>query len=349
MAEYTALFDDLDLETANLILKLQLEEIEDLRTNSKDKHRAGALSDAHEALSLFEENLKNIRSALSDRQMTQSIADAVQADAEAIADVIREEEVACEDHTLAHRLNGSNVTSEVHLHSSDLSGKTLARLAGRYVSERVGCELFEDTKISPRQQEDDFQAESSMRGSGRKQAPHKTRNLRCIICDEYKKFFDVIEVPCSHAYCKPCLQKLVELASKDESLFPPRCCRQPFEMDVVDIFLTKDLRDQFEHAKAEFAIKSSTPSSRFRKSPPLSLDHFIQRQRVLSLYRDILRSLYRHMSPPQRGESIAYAKGEFTRNKDVQELDKIRYLISMGKAEWDGVRRGVEEMGPARG
>ncbi|KIW80072.1 hypothetical protein Z517_06687 [Fonsecaea pedrosoi CBS 271.37] len=94
---------------------------------------------------------------------------------------------------------------------------------------------------------------------------------------------------------------------------------------------------------------SSTPSSRLRKSPPLSLDHFIQRQRVLSLYRDILRSLYRHMSHPQRGESIAYAKGEFTRNKDVREIERIRYLISTGKAEWDGVRRGVEEMGPARG
>ncbi|KIW98692.1 uncharacterized protein Z519_00353 [Cladophialophora bantiana CBS 173.52] len=100
------------------------------------------------------------------------------------------------------------------------------------------------------------------------------------------------------------------------------------------------------------AIKSATLSSpRFQKSPPLSLDHFIQRQRVLALYRDILRSLYRHMSEPQRGESIAYAKGEFTRNKDVREIDRIRYLISTGKAEWDGVRRGVEEMGPgpARG
>lgn len=89
---------------------------------------------------------------------------------------------------------------------------------------------------------------------------------------------------------------------------------------------------------------SKPPTSRLR-TPPLSLDHFIQRSRVLHLYRDIVRSLYRYMQPPQRDESVAYAKGEFLRNRDVREIERIRYLISTGKAEWDGVRRGVEGMG----
>jgi hypothetical protein len=55
------------------------------------------------------------------------------------------------------------------------------------------------------------------------------------------------------------------------------------------------------------------------------------------------------MLPPQRGESIAYAKGEFMRNKDVSEIGRIRYLVSTGKAEWDGIRRGVEGMGAVNG
>jgi hypothetical protein len=54
------------------------------------------------------------------------------------------------------------------------------------------------------------------------------------------------------------------------------------------------------------------------------------------------------MLSPQRDESVAYAKGEFARNKDVREIDRIRYLISTGKAEWDGLRRGVEGMGPVK-
>ncbi|ETI29189.1 hypothetical protein G647_01642, partial [Cladophialophora carrionii CBS 160.54] len=94
------------------------------------------------------------------------------------------------------------------------------------------------------------------------------------------------------------------------------------------------------------ASPAPPPKSRLRKPAPLSLDHFIQRQRVIHLYRDILRSIYRHMLSPQRDESVAYAKGEFARNKDVKEIERIRYLISTGKAEWDGLRRSVEGMEP---
>lgn len=54
------------------------------------------------------------------------------------------------------------------------------------------------------------------------------------------------------------------------------------------------------------------------------------------------------MLSPQRDESVAHVKGEFMRNKDASEIDRIRYLISTGKAEWDGLRRGVEGMGPAK-
>lgn len=100
---------------------------------------------------------------------------------------------------------------------------------------------------------------------------------------------------------------------------------------------------------ASIAKISSSPSkSRLRKAAPLSLDHFIQRQRVIHLYRDILRSIYRHMLSPQRDESVAYAKGEFMRNKNAKEIERIRYLISTGKAEWDGMRRGVEDLGPVK-
>ena len=69
---------------------------------------------------------------------------------------------------------------------------------------------------------------------------------------------------------------------------------------------------------------------------------------MIHLYRDILRSLYRHMLSPQREDSVAHARGEFMRNKDVTEIERIRYLVSTGKAEWDGVRRGVEDLGPVK-
>jgi Complex 1 protein (LYR family) len=84
-----------------------------------------------------------------------------------------------------------------------------------------------------------------------------------------------------------------------------------------------------------------TPRSRL--GPPLSLDHFLQRQRVLSLYRTIIRSLYR-IPKDGRAEPISWARGEFERNKDVSDITQIRYLISTGKTEFEGMARYIDEL-----
>ena len=55
------------------------------------------------------------------------------------------------------------------------------------------------------------------------------------------------------------------------------------------------------------------------------------------------------MLSPHRDESVAHVKGEFIRNKDAKEVERIRYLISTGKAEWDGMRRGIEGLGRVKG
>ena len=81
-----------------------------------------------------------------------------------------------------------------------------------------------------------------------------------------------------------------------------------------------------------------------RREPPLSLEHFLLRSRVLNLYRTIVRAIYQIPDKDARKDPISHAKGEFSRNKNVRETDKIRYLVSTGKAEWDGMRRYVEEL-----
>lgn len=93
----------------------------------------------------------------------------------------------------------------------------------------------------------------------------------------------------------------------------------------------------------------STPAakpsrSKHLRQPPLSLEHFLLRSRVLNLYRTIVRSIYSIPDRDARRDPIAHAKGEFARNRNVTEAEQIRYLVSTGKAEWDGMRRYVEEM-----
>ncbi|KAF4826937.1 LYR motif-containing protein 2 [Colletotrichum tropicale] len=82
--------------------------------------------------------------------------------------------------------------------------------------------------------------------------------------------------------------------------------------------------------------------SRFGKT--LSLDHFLQRSRALSLYREILRGTQRIADPTTRAESRRYARDEFERHRDVTDINHIRYLISTGKTEFQGMERYIDGM-----
>lgn len=96
-------------------------------------------------------------------------------------------------------------------------------------------------------------------------------------------------------------------------------------------------------------LATAVPAKPRRKpSPSLSLEHFLLRSRVLALYRTIVRAIYSIPDPDARRDPLAHAKGEFARNRAVRDAGQIRYLVSTGKAEWDGMRRYVEELA-ARG
>lgn len=85
---------------------------------------------------------------------------------------------------------------------------------------------------------------------------------------------------------------------------------------------------------------SRLPSSK----PPLSLDHFLLRQRVISLYRTIVRACHK-MPSRTRQEMEEYAREEFERHKAVEDLRKIRYLLSTGKTEFERLGKQVSGMG----
>ncbi|KAI8240255.1 LYR motif-containing protein 2 [Colletotrichum sp. SAR 10_99] len=93
------------------------------------------------------------------------------------------------------------------------------------------------------------------------------------------------------------------------------------------------------------AIRSySNGPAKSRLGKTLSLDHFLQRSRVLSLYREILRGTQRIADPTTRAESRRYARDEFERHRDVTDINHIRYLISTGKTEFQSMERYIDGM-----
>lgn len=91
-----------------------------------------------------------------------------------------------------------------------------------------------------------------------------------------------------------------------------------------------------------FATVLSQRPSRLGK-PILGLDHFLQRQRVIALWREIVRAIYKIPASATRVEMRDFAREEFERNRHVEELSQIRYLISTGKTQFDSMRRYVDE------
>lgn len=78
--------------------------------------------------------------------------------------------------------------------------------------------------------------------------------------------------PCNHEYCRDCLQGLFTAAIQDDSLFPPKCCRQPITLPKVRIYLTSDLVRQYEAKKIEYDTLDKTYCSNASCSRFIEID-----------------------------------------------------------------------------
>ncbi|KAL8927922.1 MAG: hypothetical protein Q9172_001148 [Xanthocarpia lactea] len=87
---------------------------------------------------------------------------------------------------------------------------------------------------------------------------------------------------------------------------------------------------------------TAPPAARQRRFPTLA--QFLLRNRVIALYRAIIRATNR--IPPSsstRAEMKKFAREEFERHRAVTDDSKIRYLVSTGKTDFERMERYVLE------
>ena len=78
-------------------------------------------------------------------------------------------------------------------------------------------------------------------------------------------------------------------------------------------------------------------------SPHFSLGDFLLRQRVIGLWRDIIRAIHKMpKASSTRVEMRDFAREEFERNKRVTDTTKIRYLVSTGRTQFESMRGAVD-------
>lgn len=245
--------EGVDEDTAALIVQLQIVDTEELWSSRKGKSCSDIPSDAEVAILLQIQDLLNASALVSDRRMIRSIASAVRTDGDLVTSFTTAEDVAARDRELAQRLSGNSVDTMPTAHrSSEIGNTLLAKLAGMYVSNNIGQDFLAPTQplhVSESSASSSSQVDSKQR---------KSIYLRCEACQDDKPYFDVIEAPCNHGYCRDCLHELFDASLTDESLFPPRCCRQNITIESVGIFLTQTLKHRFEQRKIELSTPNRT-------------------------------------------------------------------------------------------
>ncbi|KDQ11574.1 hypothetical protein BOTBODRAFT_114311 [Botryobasidium botryosum FD-172 SS1] len=72
----------------------------------------------------------------------------------------------------------------------------------------------------------------------------------------------------------------------------------------------------------------------------LTLQHFLLRGHVLALYRSAVRASRSIPDLNTRQETLQWIRGEFERNRHVEDLEKIKTLLRVG-------RRDIKELLPS--
>ncbi|KAL9581762.1 MAG: hypothetical protein Q9212_003700 [Teloschistes hypoglaucus] len=223
----------MDPKTANLILTLQWQDLEQAKTTSKGKRRdTDELSDADLAIQLQQQEFQQAGYQISDRRMAGSIHRAVLDDRASVVILASEKNQAANDHNLAYQLAtptekvacDCNLAMQLNLRSlqSTPQHPSLTSVDDNMswhsaVNNRddTVCDSDSRTDIL----EDHHQAESSAWAASRTSESHQGS---CMSRQEMGK---IVNAPCGHLYCGDCIRRLFTDAIIDETLFYPRCCR----------------------------------------------------------------------------------------------------------------------------
>lgn len=210
--------------TANLIIQLQLEDLEEFAGNQKGKQAEGSQNDTQDAISTYRQELQQNLMVLSDRSMARSIGQAVSSDSRLLRAFKDQEDVAASDRQVALRVGGRATTGALErltIEDSPEDPILIQRLA--------------KLNIVPREQ--------PMR--------------ECLACLEYKLHFDILEIPCGHDLCRHCIIHMFERSTEDEASFPPHCCQEITVTNARE-FLSPELVRLYEQKVLEYSTLNRT-------------------------------------------------------------------------------------------
>jgi hypothetical protein len=141
------IFNNMDEDTAALILQLQLEDSLELSAISEGEGKGseGEVTDTQYALGLYKEGLQRNTSIINDLKLSKSIAQDCNTDGQVFTPGLLEERRTASDHETSGRLGGvaTNTASPAGIvNAEQMDDQSLAKLSAPYVSTPV-----DDSKV----------------------------------------------------------------------------------------------------------------------------------------------------------------------------------------------------------
>ncbi|RPD81806.1 hypothetical protein L226DRAFT_555892 [Lentinus tigrinus ALCF2SS1-7] len=228
----------------SLVAAYSLEDVDQIQGRRKGKDRGGPPSDEELAFELFADEARALELLTRDMALAQSIDQALCADATLLAEYERAEEIAMRDREIARTIFEGRTPPE------PLAADSTMVLPTSEDAHSAALDEPSNTHMTSK-------PASSAPSSSTKKLPvrAKVRLEICVICrDDIRGV--IVRAPCGDAYDIECLVDLFRAATVDESLFPPACCRQPFDLKVVRQYLNKELATLVDKKAIEFGTRN---------------------------------------------------------------------------------------------
>jgi hypothetical protein len=186
---------------------------------------------------------------VEDLKFARSIAKAIDSDAVVIKESRIEEIQSIQDRDFALSLN-----EDGNLPSQDVTD--LPEMS------RLGAEWADWGHVPRATEASTFSNESSTTVAG-PSTHHPLRQkavfedlyqlkVECGACKESVHPRLTVRLVCSDVYCKPCLKSHCLRATKDETLFPPKCHRQPIDISIIEADFSVEELTAYRNAELEF-------------------------------------------------------------------------------------------------
>ena len=238
-----------------LALNLQREEIIDREGTKKGKYTLNNIPDLEIAFTDYLAEIEVRLQFFDDFRLAHSIANAVDSDAEAIAELSQAETRAEEDRQVAVRLSDGDPDLQVSpphqeaAHESFMA-KEVSHLADLLSNEELdGSATAVAGPSAPyaRRQADAF-------------GKLARKTFQCVACTDSFRWTDVSQLPCGHEYCKTCLREFIMrgIIDRDLTLIPPRCCGKPLAHEIIVNTLNEEDMEDFQYGTIERSTKDKT-------------------------------------------------------------------------------------------